>query len=1205
MKRKETYNTFTEGLILDLDPLSMPNNALTNCLNGTLRTYNGNENVLQNDMGNARVETAMLPSGYIPLGSTSLGGIIYIVSYNPIDGKYQIGSFPSPERNLSKDELGDPSNTKIDLNAFLQNPSSNNQSIEDWFENEDQIIKSFYQKINLVKTNIYPGDKYKVFSGDIQPNQTYISAIHKNNTRQDSSLYPKYLKFKIISTLDNGKSIDLTNNSVWTVPSDVQGVVYPYYIYQDTIGFEGSDLNVDEYRGVVNSNYDTYISRSSGKLGIVAELEVPTSFSVGYDILLKDPNNIDHNDIYSIIKNDPNYSGYNIDTIYQIYFYLNWANDITGDHKNRVNPKGIVCSINSKESYKYPLWLKYKGGRNLGLIGYEQPNSTHNNNYFGIIAPENFYKDNFDIRNYIEQSQNIFSSGDNFRKNDGTDFQYILKGPYIAKVSKDNDIQYIISKTIINEDKTETIVGESLGNNIDLKITPYMPFGRLQFLERNLKIDLEKVQSEKIYLYNYQYYIDDQDINMDFYIESYPDIGKSIKEVTISFYPLKDFIAKDNKWSLQSTYDSEYITKDENGNIDKLDENLTYLRATITGNINGYQHIVIDRNMQRIEQHPNSIILKTPSKDIEQHPEDFPNNTEVTLTQYNYFENNKIYIVQFNLDYSGTERIFYRLMYNCTIFNSAYSLGIDFKDLYLYESQKNYGLSPIIKLKNTNLSSCENIKIEDGKEIPNESNLNYYKFQEDVYNVDYKYLISHNISSNFEIDSGLGSDLTLFAELAPNQDIEITATNTVSDENVKLEIPKDSLSGTIENNTISINNKIIAKVPYIFNYDNIKVLETYEFQKLKDGSSEHGIMLIHYSKHENEGYLELVDTLPNETYSADDVKESYYCPDGSVNLSFDLSGTESYLSNVLRDGSYDYITMLFGINFMKDNNCGYGSKIIGGSQKYTYLNKPYRSLCAVTCLLDDKQAIIVHKSSPAFSDTNKTPDDITEDNRFFKYNDYINTVTNNYNTNQKVLNDTYKKYQNTGKSITLYYIGDTSQNIENPSVTTTYNLPLNISSIVVKINDINGIGISIDQNKVGLANNLKIKDLNKFNSVINIEQLIQNRSFLRDLLKEDLDSLGWNQTTGEIISGEDLHKVYYESENGVKVDPKFILNTEMQVVLSNEASSRKNQCKWFFAWEDVPSDVYSESVLMGLKEGSGGTTKQSYKAYPTYDMYQI
>lgn len=58
MKRQETTSTFQEGLVMDFNPLVTPNNVLTSCLNGTLLTFNGNENVLQNDMGNGRVETA-------------------------------------------------------------------------------------------------------------------------------------------------------------------------------------------------------------------------------------------------------------------------------------------------------------------------------------------------------------------------------------------------------------------------------------------------------------------------------------------------------------------------------------------------------------------------------------------------------------------------------------------------------------------------------------------------------------------------------------------------------------------------------------------------------------------------------------------------------------------------------------------------------------------------------------------------------------------------------------------------------------------------------------------------------------------------------------------------------------------------------------------------------------------------------------------
>lgn len=82
--KKEAINTFGEGIIMDLNPLTTPSNVLTNALNATIITYNGNEFVLQNDMGNGRVETAYLPAGYVPVGIKEYGGIIYVASYNPL-----------------------------------------------------------------------------------------------------------------------------------------------------------------------------------------------------------------------------------------------------------------------------------------------------------------------------------------------------------------------------------------------------------------------------------------------------------------------------------------------------------------------------------------------------------------------------------------------------------------------------------------------------------------------------------------------------------------------------------------------------------------------------------------------------------------------------------------------------------------------------------------------------------------------------------------------------------------------------------------------------------------------------------------------------------------------------------------------------------------------------------------------------------------
>lgn len=99
-------NTFQDGLVLDSHPLAVPNNVLTNCLNGTLITYNGNELILQNDIGNSKIIykdkdnnefEVKLTQGFVPVGMKSFNGIIYIFSYNESTKQGEIGTFPSPD----------------------------------------------------------------------------------------------------------------------------------------------------------------------------------------------------------------------------------------------------------------------------------------------------------------------------------------------------------------------------------------------------------------------------------------------------------------------------------------------------------------------------------------------------------------------------------------------------------------------------------------------------------------------------------------------------------------------------------------------------------------------------------------------------------------------------------------------------------------------------------------------------------------------------------------------------------------------------------------------------------------------------------------------------------------------------------------------------------------------------------------------------
>lgn len=95
MSKQSQTSTFNDGLNKDFNPVLTPNTVMSDCLNGTIVTYNGNEFALQNDMGNYKFIHGSLNDGYIPIGIKEYSNILYIVSYNPIEDKVEIGSFPS------------------------------------------------------------------------------------------------------------------------------------------------------------------------------------------------------------------------------------------------------------------------------------------------------------------------------------------------------------------------------------------------------------------------------------------------------------------------------------------------------------------------------------------------------------------------------------------------------------------------------------------------------------------------------------------------------------------------------------------------------------------------------------------------------------------------------------------------------------------------------------------------------------------------------------------------------------------------------------------------------------------------------------------------------------------------------------------------------------------------------------------------------
>ncbi len=194
--KKETVNVFDQGLNKDLNPIVTPNNVLTDNLNGTFLTFNGDELSLQNDAGNTRIpvpdtgDSVKLSDGFYPLGMKEYGGVLYIVS-----GKKGVND----EGNL------DPKFDEIEFGSY---PSPELASY-DTFHGEKTVVlagdKSTLYKSYVINEDYFRTGTYIKFN--------YSTFSFFNNVWTPSNNIGLY-EIKLLLQLDNGV-IDLTDD-IWT-----------------------------------------------------------------------------------------------------------------------------------------------------------------------------------------------------------------------------------------------------------------------------------------------------------------------------------------------------------------------------------------------------------------------------------------------------------------------------------------------------------------------------------------------------------------------------------------------------------------------------------------------------------------------------------------------------------------------------------------------------------------------------------------------------------------------------------------------------------------------------------------------------------------------------------------------------------------------------------------------------------------------------
>lgn len=262
--KNEVINSFAEGLVSDLNELNTPNKVMTDALNATLITFNGNEFSLQNDMGNAKVGTAYLPQGYVPVGMKEHGGIIYVASHNPETGRGQIGCFPSPQE-LWSDEDGEIAEIVIDFTKLLEtitNPSTYLQ-----VNNEFYRENIFLDKITKEPRIFHPGDKFIITCSSLDSIAELLSkgvlTLKLASVGTDG----------VLNYIDNSK----LNIYTYTVSETEPKIEYNFesFIYV---------VSTDDTKTLLNNNeyVQVFPGTSSGKLMLIVEYNVYDTFDLSW-----------------------------------------------------------------------------------------------------------------------------------------------------------------------------------------------------------------------------------------------------------------------------------------------------------------------------------------------------------------------------------------------------------------------------------------------------------------------------------------------------------------------------------------------------------------------------------------------------------------------------------------------------------------------------------------------------------------------------------------------------------------------------------------------------------------------------------------------------------------------------------------------------------------------------------------------------------
>ena len=474
-------NSFSKGIIMDFSPEVSGNESLVNALNATLLTYNGNEMALQNDMGNGRVETARLPEGYVPVGACEFGDIIYVVSYNPLLNRSQIGCFPSPERIIESDEIG-TENVTISSSDFQE------------LNNNDQPtgkLKTNSKKFIVFGNTLNPGDKYIISATGLEDNINKITGISDDTA--------KYIKLSVVSIEDSGRITYLdTDVNKYEITGNNEPTILGHYFLKQQKGNDSTEekSDIDNLRSNIQSGYQVFKSKVSGKLAILAELETINSFSCTYRLNVV--GNTSKTPYFGPNRTcNINGTNYNIEL------------DIKYDSDNGVEPQGWILTESERTIDKFPA-LFFENGEYSAI-----DEGTYNICPFSIPTSSEH-----DLPNSENEKIYILNNSNNT--------------PYNFFIPENGTIETQIEGL----EQTDPInIYFSKENCVyNFTVAPYMPYGILSEFGVPLSVDFSKVNTGIVELNKWKYYNTDNFLTLTLGLDVYLEPNTEVDEVELKFY---------------------------------------------------------------------------------------------------------------------------------------------------------------------------------------------------------------------------------------------------------------------------------------------------------------------------------------------------------------------------------------------------------------------------------------------------------------------------------------------------------------------------------------------------------------------------------------------------------------------------------------------------------------------------------------------